>query len=96
MRTLRADEAGGVCSGMGGGVVDSSGEIERAGDSSGAVKGVGVGDSCAAATEAKIANRNAARLLLFREFREIPPDLRIKVRLGTRLRSVSPDGYKSA
>src|SRR6476661_601279 len=64
MRTLRADEAEGVCSGMGGGVVDSSDEIESAGDSSGAAEGGGVGDSCAAATEAKIANRSAKRTLV--------------------------------
>src|SRR5438094_10245206 len=59
MRTLRAGELEGVSSGAGGGVVDSFGEIERAGDSSGGAAGVGVGDCCAAPTETKITVRIA-------------------------------------
>jgi len=38
-------EAEGVCSGAGGGVTDSAGEIDMAGDSSAVEKGVGDGDS---------------------------------------------------
>src|SRR5712664_688225 len=101
MRTLRAAETEGVGFGAGGGVVDSFGEIERAGDSSGDAGDVGVGDSCAAAIEAKMAARNArltlvvmsskvsrcCGIIFLREFREIPPDLRIKLRLGRRFRS---------
>ena len=64
MRTLRAGELEGVSSGAGGGVVDSFGEIERAGDSSGGAEGVGVGDSCAAPTETKIAVRSAKLTLV--------------------------------
>ena len=44
MRTLLAGEGDGVCSGAGGGVVDSAGEIDKAEDSSGIADGVGVGD----------------------------------------------------
>ena len=72
IRTLLAGEAEGVCAGTGAGVGGSSGEMEGERDSSTVGEGIGVGDSCAKATEAKIANKNAARLLLFREFREIP------------------------
>jgi len=57
-RTLLADEAEGVCTGAGEAVPDSSGEIERAGDSSGVADTTGLGDSCAVATEAKMATRN--------------------------------------
>jgi hypothetical protein len=49
MRTLLAGEAEGVCSGVGEGAIDCSGEIEGKGDSPGVGEGVGVGDSCAAA-----------------------------------------------
>ena len=55
IRTLRADEA----EGAGGGVADSAGEIDKAGDSSGIADGVGVGDSCASTAEAKNAIRIA-------------------------------------
>ena len=58
MRTLRAAETEGICPGAGGGVVDSFGEIERAGDSSGGAEAIGVGDSCAAPIETKIASRS--------------------------------------
>ena len=44
-RTLLAGEAEGVCSGPGRGVIDSAGEIDKSGDSSGIADGVGVGDS---------------------------------------------------
>ena len=72
MRTLLAGDCEGVCAGAGPGVSASSGEMEGERDSSTVGAGIGVGDSWAKATEAKIANRKAARLLLFREFREIP------------------------
>ena len=51
MRTLLEGE--GVCSGVGEGGTDCSGEIEGDGDSSGQGEGVGVGDSCAAAIATK-------------------------------------------
>jgi hypothetical protein len=63
MRTLLAGEAEGVCSGGGGGVVGSAGEIE-AGDSSGVVEEVGDGDSCARRAEAKNTNRIATFVLI--------------------------------
>ena len=49
IRTLLAGEGEGVCSGVGEGGTDCSGELEREGDSSGVGEEVGVGDSCAAA-----------------------------------------------
>ena len=64
MRTVLAGEAEGVCSGAGGVVTDSSGEIRGEGDSPGIAGEVGVGDSCAAATEAKVATRNAKLIFL--------------------------------
>ena len=63
MRTVLAGEAEGVCSGAGG-VVTDSGEIRGEGDSPGIAGEVGVGDSCAAATEAKVATRNAKLIFL--------------------------------
>ncbi len=64
MRTVLAGEAEGVCSGAGGVVTDSSGEIRGEGDSPGIAGEVGVGDSCAATTEAKVATRNAKLIFL--------------------------------
>jgi hypothetical protein len=49
MRTFLAGEAEGVCSGVGEGVPDSSGEIEGEWDSFAVGEGIGVGDSCAPA-----------------------------------------------
>ena len=63
MRTVLAGEAEGVCSGAGG-VVTDSGEIRGEGDSPGIAGEVGVGDSCAATTEAKVATRNAKLIFL--------------------------------
>ena len=62
MLTVLAGEAEGVRFATGGDVTDSSGEIE--GDSSGIVGGVGAGDCCAAATDAKMAIRNAKLTLV--------------------------------
>jgi hypothetical protein len=55
MRTLLAGDGEGVCSGVAEGDTDGSGEIEADGDSPGAGDGVGLTDSCASATEAKVA-----------------------------------------
>src|SRR5437762_11765925 len=64
MRTVLAGEAEGVCSGAGRVVTDSSGEIRGEGDSPGFAEAVGVGDSCAATTETKVATRNAKLIFL--------------------------------
>jgi hypothetical protein len=84
MRTVLAGEAEGVCSGAGVVVTDSSGEIRGEGDSAGIAVEVGVGESCAAATEAKVATRNAKFIFLVmsskvetsrtlpKKYREIP------------------------
>jgi hypothetical protein len=53
IRTLLAGEGEGVCSGVGEGGTDCSGEIAGEGDSSDVGEGVGVGDSCAAAIATK-------------------------------------------
>jgi len=49
MRTLLAGDSEGVCSVVGDGVMDCSGEIEEEGDSSNVGEGIGGGDSCAKA-----------------------------------------------
>ncbi len=49
IRTLLAGEGEGVCSVVGEGGTDCSGEIDGEGDSPGVGEGVGVDDSCAAA-----------------------------------------------
>ena len=64
IRTLRAGAAEDVCSGAGEAVTDSSAEITGEGDFPGIGEEVGVGDSCAAATEAKLAIRNAKLIVL--------------------------------
>jgi hypothetical protein len=64
MRTFLVDGTEGVCSGAGRGVVDPPSGIERAGDSSGGVGRVGVGDSCAAAAQAKTAAINVKLALV--------------------------------
>jgi|SRR6516164_4898378 len=98
MRTVLAGEAEGVCSGAGG-VVTDSGEIRGKGDSPGIAGEVGVGDSCAVTTEAKVATRNAKLIFLVmssevetsrtlpKKYRGIPLSLRIKLRRGKRLRA---------
>ena len=99
MRTVLAGEAEGVCSGAGVVVTDSSGEIKGEGDPPGIAEEVGVGDSCAAATEAKVATRNAKLIFLVmssevetsrtlpKKYREILLSLRIKLQRGKRLRA---------
>ena len=61
MRTFLAGEAEGVCTGGAGGVTDSAGEIDKAGDSPVIADGVGVGVSWAKTTDA----RNAIRIAVF-------------------------------
>jgi hypothetical protein len=68
MRTRLAGEAEGVCSEAGGGVIDSSGEIDRAGDSSGGADGVD--DCCATATWTKAAEATKATI---RNLNIVPP-----------------------
>ena len=63
MRTLLAGEGEGVCSGVGEGGTDCSGEIEGEGDSPGVGEGVGVGDSCAAAIATKATQESKVRRL---------------------------------
>ena len=60
MRTLLEGES--VCSGVGEGGTDCSGEIEGDGDSSGRGEGVGVGDSCAAAIATKATQKTKATI----------------------------------
>jgi hypothetical protein len=59
IRTLLAGEAEGVCAGTGAGVGGSSGEMEWERDSSTVGEGIGVGDSCAKATDARTIISNA-------------------------------------
>lgn len=63
IRTLLAGEGEGVCSGVGEGGTDCSGEIEGKGDPSGVGEEVGVGDSCAAAVATKATQENKVRML---------------------------------
>ena len=58
MRMLLAGDAEGVCSGTGGGVTESVGEMDDSGDSSVIGDAAGDGDSCAKATDA----RNAIKI----------------------------------
>lgn len=62
IRTLLAGEGEGVCSGVGEGGTDCSGEIDGEGDSPGVGEGVGVGDSCAAAIATKMAQESKVTL----------------------------------
>ena len=59
MRTPLAGEGERVCSRVGEGTIDRSGEIAGEGDSPGVGEGVGMGDSCAAAVEA---NANVSKI----------------------------------
>ena len=63
IRTLLAGEGEGICSGVGEGGTDSSGEIDGEGDSPGVGEGVGVGDSCAAVIAAKATQETKVRML---------------------------------
>jgi hypothetical protein len=65
IRTLLAGEGEGVCSGVGEGDVDGSGEIEGEGegDCPGVGEEVGVDDSCAAAIATKATQESKVRML---------------------------------
>ena len=63
IRALLVGESEGVCSGVGEGGANCSGEIEAEGDSPAVAEGVGVGDSCAAAIAAKATQENKVRRL---------------------------------
>ena len=63
IRTLLAGAGEGVCSGLGQGGTDCSGEIEGEGDSPGVGEEVGVGDSCAAAIATKATQDSKGRML---------------------------------
>ena len=63
IRTLLAGEGEAVCSGVGEGGTDCSGEIDGEGDSPGVGEGVGVGDSCAAAIATKATQESKVRML---------------------------------
>ena len=63
MRTLLAGEGEGVCSKLGEGDTDCSGEIEGKEDSPSVGEGGGVGDSCAAAVATKATQESKARKL---------------------------------
>src|SRR4030095_14348392 len=58
MRTLLAGEGEGVCSGVGEGGTNCSGEIDGEGDSPGVGEGGGLGDSCAAVIATKTAQES--------------------------------------
>ena len=62
IRTFLAGEGEGVCSCVGEGGTDCSGEIEGEADSPGVGEGVGVGDSCAAAIPIKA--RQESKLMI--------------------------------
>lgn len=63
IRTLLVGEDEGVCSGLGEGGTDCSGEIDGDGDSSSVGEGVGDVDSCAAAVTTKARQKNQVRML---------------------------------
>jgi len=63
MRTLLAEEGDGVCSGVGEGGTDSSGEIDADGDAPSVGEGVGLGDSCAVAIAAKATHVSQVKML---------------------------------
>ena len=63
MRTLLAGEGEGVCSKLGEGDTDCSGEIEGEEDSPSVGEGGGVGDSCAAAVATKATQESKVRKL---------------------------------
>lgn len=63
IRTLLAGEGEGVCSGVGEGGTDCSGEIDGEGDLPGVGEGVGVGDSCAAVIATEATQESKVRML---------------------------------
>ena len=66
IRTLLAGEGEGVCSGVGEGGTDCSGEIEGEGDSTWVGEGFGVDDSSAVAIATKTTQESKVRMLKWR------------------------------
>ena len=87
IRTPLAGEGEGVCSGLGEGGTDCSGEIDEDGDSPSIGEGVGVGDSCAAAVATKAAQASKTRML---KRRSAIRDLSIVAPVHVRKNIVSP------
>ena len=87
IRTLLAGEGEGVCSGVGKGGTDCSGEIEGEGDSPGVGEGVGVGDSCAVAIATKATQESKVRMV---KRRSAIRDLSIIAPVDVRKNVVSP------
>ncbi len=87
IRTLLAGEGEGVCSGVGEGGTDCSGEIEGEGDSPGIGEGVGVGDSCAVAIATKATQESKVRMV---KRRSAIRDLSIMAPVDVRKNVVSP------
>ena len=63
IRTILPGEGEGVCSGLGEGGTDCSGDIEGDGGASSIGEGVGVGDSCAAPVATKTTQESKATML---------------------------------
>ena len=63
IRTLLAGEGESVCSVVGEGGTDCSGEIDGEGDSPGVGEGIGVGDSCAAVIATKATQESKVKML---------------------------------
>ena len=72
-RTLLAGEAEGVCSGVGEGAVECSGETEGNGDSSLGGEGMAVDDSCAAAIRTKAIEMTPATNVTMRDLNIVAP-----------------------
>lgn len=87
IRTLLAGEGEGVCSGVGKGGTDCSGETEGEGDSPGVGEGVGVGDSCAVAIATKATQESKVRMV---KRRSAIRDLSIIAPVDVRKNVVSP------
>ena len=87
IRTLLADEGEGVCSGVGEGGADCSGENDGEGDSPGVGERVGVGDSCAAVIATKATQESKVRML---KRRSAIRDLSIIAPVHVRKNVVSP------
>ena len=87
MRTLLGGEGEGVCSKVGEGTIDCSGEIEGEEDSPGVGEGVGVGDSCAAAIATKATQK--AKVAIWKR-RSVIRDLSIVAPVHVRKNVVPP------
>ena len=87
MRTLLAGEVEGVCSGVGEGGTDCSGEIDGEGDSTGVGEKVGLGDSCAAAIATKATHKTKVTIW---KRRSMIRDLSIVTPVHVRKNVVSP------